>query len=131
MNQLSIDADGRVVFSSKDEVPDEQMQKRQQAVQSSARRRSAGNDDQMDTGDVSELPGDSNGEEDDEPDVDGEVDINRLGELFFSDMGLLDSLDICPTFKDFSIGETDTKLALPLMNLDNWRDLRSGRWRQL
>ncbi|KAJ4297168.1 hypothetical protein N0V88_004086 [Collariella sp. IMI 366227] len=118
LNHLMIDSQGRIVFDSSDDAAD--------AAEEASRTRRRGDGEDMD--------GDE-GEEDysvadreltpvleqpEEEDV--EIDVAGLGAMFFPDLHMLDSMDVCPSLKTFDLGDPSGSLDIPfLREMDDWR----------
>lgn len=48
-----------------------------------------------------------------------EIDLTNLANKFFPDLSTLDQLDICPSMKNFKLGDPTAALSIPLLNADN------------
>ena len=114
LNHLAIDAQGRIVFDSSDDAGDAT------AEGDRTRRKSDGNPDEALEGD---LPPEEAAEqtimEDEEA---AEIDISSLGVRFFPDLVQLDDQDICPSLKNFDLGDPAGSLDIPFLKApDDWR----------
>lgn len=50
------------------------------------------------------------------------IDIGSLGAKFFPNLGKLDKQDICPSLKNFNLGDPEGSLDIPLLKTpENWR----------
>ena len=108
LNHLAIDSTGRIVFDSSDDAGDAN------AEGDSTKRRSDVESTEQDA-DVSEA-----GTE--QPDLTSEVkqssiDIDGLGFKFFPNLGVLDEQDICPSLKNFDLGNPAGSLDIPFLKL--------------
>ncbi|KAG9238321.1 putative condensin complex subunit 2 [Amylocarpus encephaloides] len=114
LNHLSIDSQGRIVFDSSDDAGDA-------TGEGSATRRKSDEalaDDDSDPGsmDDSQVEG---GQEEEE---DVEIDIGALGAKFFSDLGILNERDICPSLKNFDLGDPSGSMDIPFLKApEDWR----------
>ena len=106
LNHLVIDSNGRIVFDSSDDIED----------------RSAGEDPQSGLLDsAQEL---TKGVE---PQAD-DVDIASLGSRFFPDVSRLDTQDICPSLKNFNLGDPEGSLSVPSLKApDGWREKENNQ----
>ncbi|KAF1914826.1 condensin complex subunit 2/barren [Ampelomyces quisqualis] len=92
LNHLSIDAKGRIVFDSSDDANDAT------AEENSATPAS-----------------------EDPPAEDVEIDIAGLASKYFPDLARLDMQDICPSMKEFDLGDVDGSMDLPFLKApDDW-----------
>ena len=100
LNHLAIDGKGRIVFDSSDDVQDASKESRQ------------------DSEVITELPEEE--EEASQEDVD--IDISGLGAKFFPDLARLDEQDICPSLKNFDLGDANASLDIPFLKAsEDWR----------
>lgn len=100
LNHLSIDAQGRIVFDSSDDAND---------ASSSGPKETDADAEQVDESTVNAT---KIVEEDDE---DVEIDIGALGSKFFPNLAILDTQDVCPTLKDFDLGDLAGTLDIPFL----------------
>ncbi|KAI9772235.1 MAG: hypothetical protein M1840_000984 [Geoglossum simile] len=120
LNHLSIDAQGRIVFDSSDDARDgnEEVGQGKQSV-----------DDQVTAVDEKELEtreGEEGGDASSGEEEDAEVDIASLREKFLPDLNRLDSQDICPSLKNFDIGDPAGSLDIPFLKApDDWKQERN------
>ncbi|KEY70617.1 hypothetical protein S7711_02221 [Stachybotrys chartarum IBT 7711] len=120
LNHLMIDAQGRIVFDSTDDAVDDAATSKKNAGEQD-------DDDAIDP-DLSQVDDktlDTLQEEDedykDDP-ADVEIDLATLGQRFFSDLSLLEDLDICPSLKNFDLGNPSGSMDIPfLKGPDDWR----------
>lgn len=114
LNHLAIDSNGRIVFDSSDDVEDAS------AEADGARRNSgavAGDDGEDEALEV-------NTKEEDSPTQaqTKDIDIGTLGAKFFSDLARLDEQDICPSLKNFDLGDPAGSLDVPFLKApEDWR----------
>ncbi len=116
-----IDSQGRIVFDSSDDADD--------AAQAASKSRKGpdGEDIEGEEGeegfsladrDLTPVPEEAEEEEDDV-----EIDVGGLGARFFPDLGLLDSMDVCPSLKTFDLGDPSGSLDIPFLRApEDWRD---------
>ena len=111
LNHLTIDANGRIVFDSSDDVED--------ATAEIGKAES--NEDEG-------APGggaiDSAAETDQSH---TDIDIKSLGARFFPNLTLLDGQDICPSLKDLDLGEGSGSLDIPFRKApEEWKTANSN-----
>lgn len=104
LNHLAIDGHGRIVFDSSDDAGDA-------TAEDTARRESGGAEGQETEEDE---------KADSERDIatksqDKEIDIDSLGLRFFPNLGRLDEQDICPSLKNFDLGDPNGSLDIPFL----------------
>ena len=109
LNHLSIDSEGRIVFDSSDDAKD-----------------ATANGDQS-TGEVDAVDSPLEALEVEEnksipdPVEDADIDLSFLATKFFPDLSILDSQDICPSIKTFTLGSAD--MTLPFAKApEDWRE---------
>ncbi|KAL8791299.1 MAG: hypothetical protein Q9195_005988 [Heterodermia aff. obscurata] len=111
LNHLAIDGHGRIVFDSSDDAGDA-------TAEDTVRRESGGAEAQETEEDVK---ADSEQESAIKP-QDKEIDIDSLGLRFFPDLGRLDEQDICPSLKNFDLGDPNGSLDIPFLKApEEWR----------
>ncbi|KAH0536263.1 hypothetical protein FGG08_006842 [Glutinoglossum americanum] len=122
LNHLSIDAQGRIVFDSSDDA-------RNISEETERRRRSSNRDNKIaedgdgdaDTDYDSELK-----EAETEGEEAAEIDVVSLGAKFFPDLNRLDNQDICPSLKNFDLGDMAGSLDIPFLKApEDWRQERN------
>lgn len=108
LNHLSIDSEGRIVFDSSDDANDA-------------------------TTDAEDIRGEDSQKPSPEDEVkppkteSAEIDLHALGSLFFPDMSILDEHDICPSLKNFDLGDPAGSLNIPfLKSPEDWRQERNA-----
>ncbi|KAK4659121.1 hypothetical protein QC762_107410 [Podospora pseudocomata] len=120
LNHLMIDSQGRIVFDSSDDAND--------ASTSRTRKKKAeeggvegGEDEGMDGSMQDQEDTEMPEEEEDEGDI--EIDVVGLGQRFFPDLSRLDEMDVCPSLKEFDIGDPSGSLDIPFLRApEDWRD---------
>ena len=106
LNHLAIDSTGRIVFDSSDDAGDAI------AEGDNTKRSNAREVGERDAGvnefrtERSEVPMEF------KP---SDIDINALGIKFFSDLRVLDEQDICPSLKNFDLGNPAGSLDIPFL----------------
>lgn len=111
LNHLSIDASGRIVFDSSDDAGDA-------TVEGDIMRK-----------DCDTLPEDEYVKALLPEKLDSlprfqefEIDVNALGLKFFPDLAKLDNQDICPSLKNFDLGDPVGSFDIPFLKApDDWR----------
>ncbi|PBP24030.1 barren protein [Diplocarpon rosae] len=115
LNHLAIDSQGRIVFDSSDDAGDA-------SGEGQGRRRKddvAEEEEEMEPDPMAETT--AGYLEDDEEDV--EIDIGALGAKFFPGLAILDEQDICPSLKNFDLGDPSGSMDIPFLKAP-------GDWRQ-
>jgi condensin complex subunit 2 len=117
LNHLAIDSQGRIVFDSSDDAGDA-------SGEGQATRRK---DDALK--EEEELEPDSMVDttvkeaEDDDEDV--EIDVGALGTKFFPNLDRLEEHDICPSLKNFDLGDPSGSMDMPFLKApEDWRQDR-------
>lgn len=111
MNHLAIDGQGRIVFDSSDDVD----------------ATAEADDDREKTAEPegSKSPAPRPTTTDSSDDF-LDVDIASLGARFFPDLDLLAEQDICPSLKDFDLGDPSGSLEIPFLRApEDWRQDKS------
>ena len=114
LNHLAIDSNGRIVFDSSDDAEDAS------GEGDSTRRKSGA------------IEGDSGKDENVDPDNQDQstvvqsptkdIDIASLGAKFFPNLDILDEQDICPSLKNFDLGDPAGSLDIPFLKApEDWR----------
>lgn len=111
LNHLTIDAHGRIVFDSSDDAGDA-------TAEENTRRKSDGTTDDVHSEhdeEPSEVrPGTTNTNKD--------IDLESLATKFFPDLERLDEQDICPSLKNFDLGDPTGSLDIPFLKApEDWR----------
>ncbi|RYP49743.1 hypothetical protein DL768_004612 [Monosporascus sp. mg162] len=116
LNHLMIDNQGRIVFDSSDDANDASAE-----VIKPRRREDANPDDGEEAEDEPEatMTEDQPAAEEEE---DVEIDIAALGAKFFPDLSRLDEQDICPSLKNFDLGNPSGSLDLPFLRAPEQED---------
>ncbi|KAK7431067.1 hypothetical protein QQZ08_002348 [Neonectria magnoliae] len=112
LNHLMIDSQGRIVFDSSDDTGDT-------ATLGKKKQHEMGEDeeDEVDEAQEEEAPAE---EVDDEADV--QIDVGALGSKFLPDLHLLDELDVCPSLKNFDLGDPSGSMDIPFLKApEDWR----------
>ncbi|GKT42055.1 condensin complex subunit 2 [Colletotrichum spaethianum] len=115
LNHLMIDAQGRIVFDSSDDVGDAHTSKTRKK-NDEAEDEDNEDSDMQDASAIQEEP------EQEENTEDVEIDLGALGAKFFSDLGRLDELDVCPSLKNFDLGNPSGSMDIPFLRApEDWR----------
>ncbi|KAL8874099.1 MAG: hypothetical protein Q9174_000535 [Haloplaca sp. 1 TL-2023] len=103
LNHLSIDSEGRIVFDSSDDANDAT---------------AAAEDTSTENSSEADLKNDAEKRQVEST----EIDIHALGSLFFPDISLLDEHNICPSLKNFELGDPAGSLDIPFLKApEDWR----------
>ncbi|EEQ34531.1 hypothetical protein McanMca71_002492 [Microsporum canis] len=106
LNHLSIDGQGRIVFDSSDDA--------NATADSEAQNK---NNEEGGSKSPSPRPGTSDSNDDYL-----DVDIRGLAERFFPNLDALSDHDICPSLKDFDLGDPSGSLEIPFLRApEDWR----------
>ncbi|EXJ64894.1 hypothetical protein A1O7_01233 [Cladophialophora yegresii CBS 114405] len=117
LNHLSIDSDGRIVFDSSDDAGDAALSGEKINQQEQTHDSEAAESQQKDSNTSTE---EDQGAIDEEGD---EIDLPSLATKFFPDLSLLDSQDICPSMKTFTLGDPSGSLDIPFLKApDDWKE---------
>ena len=119
LNHLAIDSTGRILFDSSDDSGDTS------AAADTARRKSPGtigNDGkEVMIEDIEAEPAVSM----QKSPID--IDIGSLGARFFPDLTRLDDQDICPSLKNFDLGDLSGSLDIPFLKAqEDWRQEKNS-----
>lgn len=123
LNHLMIDSHGRIVFDSSDDAGDAADQKKDEELTEE--------DDVEDLdGDISQLQTSVEAlrideaepePEDDEQDV--EIDLSGLRQRYFPDLSRLEEFDVCPSLKNFELGDPSGSMDIPFLKAaEDWRN---------
>ncbi|KAI8228267.1 Condensin complex subunit 2 [Colletotrichum sp. SAR 10_77] len=112
LNHLMVDAQGRIVFDSSDDVGD--------AHTSKTRKKDTAADQDEEEG--TPEPSMVEEPEPEEETEDVEIDLGSLGSKFFPELNILDELDVCPSLKTFDLGNPSGSLDIPFLRApEDWR----------
>ncbi|EER41957.1 condensin complex component cnd2 [Histoplasma capsulatum var. duboisii H88] len=117
LNHLSIDGTGRIVFDSSDDAcdatPDGDWNPRKDGREGTA---------ETDAPPSPSPAPQTNGWDDENV----EIDLGPLANKFFSNLDSLDEQDICPSLKDFDLGDPSGSIDIPFLRApDDWRQDKS------
>ncbi|KKK24121.1 hypothetical protein P175DRAFT_0441195 [Aspergillus ochraceoroseus IBT 24754] len=114
LNHLSIDSHGRIVFDSSDDATEESSKDADDARQDS--------EEPERSGSSTPQPPPAKQARTDIFEDDMEIDITPLASQFFPDLERLDAQDICPSLKNFDLGDPSGSLDIPLLKApEEWR----------
>lgn len=117
LNHLSIDSQGRIVFDSSDDAGDAS------AEGKGRQRRGEAIEEAEETPEPDSMLDNTAKLEDDDEDV--EIDIASLGAKFFPNLDRLEDQDICPSLKNFDLGDPSGSMDIPFLKApDDWRQER-------
>jgi condensin complex subunit 2 len=114
LNHLAIDSQGRIVFDSSDDAGDasgegQGTRRKNNAIAEEEEMEP----DSMENSTITEL-------NDDEEDV--EIDVGALGARFFPNLDKLEEQDICPSLKNFDLGDASGSMNIPFLKApEDWR----------
>jgi condensin complex subunit 2 len=113
LNHLAIDSQGRIVFDSSDDAGDA-------SGEGSATRRK---DDAIQEEEIEpDSMVDTTLKEAKEEEEDIEIDVGALGAKFFPNLELLEEQDICPSLKNFDLGDPSGSMDIPFLKApEDWR----------
>lgn len=114
LNHLSIDGQGRIVFDSSDDALDA-------TAEAEAKKR--GETEERETEEPGSAPPAENEEKDEADEGSAEIDLAPLASRFFPDLARLDEQDICPSLKNFDLGDPSGSLDIPFLKApEDWRN---------
>jgi len=109
LNHLAIDSNGRIVFDSSDDIEDGMADR-----DNSRRDDGTAEDEEKDQKALVE-------------EKDTDVDLIALGAKFFPDLAKLDEQDICPSLRNFDLGDPAGSLDVPFLKApEDWRQGRDS-----
>ncbi|KAJ8069805.1 hypothetical protein OCU04_000221 [Sclerotinia nivalis] len=116
LNHLSIDSKGRIVFDSSDDAGDASAEGRGRR-----RKDDAIEEDQEEVIESANVTlKDDENEDEDQDDV--EIDVEALGIKFFPNLDFLEEQDICPSLKNFDLGDPSGSMDIPFLKApEDWR----------
>lgn len=134
LNHLAIDSQGRIVFDSSDDADKESGKdagNEQESAEDADTAADAETAEDMETADSTEPeqrgtpnPGQS---QDNTFEENMEIDVAPLASRFFPEMDRLDEQDICPSLKNFDLGDPSGSLDIPLLKApEDWRNEKSN-----
>lgn len=107
LNHLAIDSDGRIVFDSSDDSGDA-------TAAETTRIESQENTTNSEESHIHEQQSPEPKETD--------IDLASLTSKFFPDLSILEEQDICPSLKNFSLGDPSSSLEIPFLKApEEWR----------
>ncbi|RAH69013.1 condensin subunit BRN1 [Aspergillus aculeatinus CBS 121060] len=116
LNHLSIDGQGRIVFDSSDDA----------AAATEANSKDA-DDQEAESQEPESPPSPSSARKTADTMFEDsmEIDMTPLAERFFPNLDLVDNQDICPSLKNFDLGDPSGSLDIPFLKAsDDWRHER-------
>lgn len=117
LNHLSIDSKGRIVFDSSDDAGDASGEGRGRR-----RKDDAIEEDEEETLESANVTLKDNQDEEEEDGDDVEIDVEALGVKFFPNLDFLQEQDICPSLKNFDLGDPSGSLDIPFLKApEDWR----------
>ena len=114
LNHLAIDSQGRIVFDSSDDAGDASGEGQATRRKNDTMQEEEETEPDPYADSIIKIP------EDDEEDV--EIDVEALGARFFSNLDRLDEQDICPSLKNFDLGDPSGSMDIPFLKApEDWR----------
>ena len=116
LNHLAIDAHGRIVFDSSDDAGDA-------TAEGEEPRRLSNGKTTEETGMSERMEVDPDQRPAAERQQQGtDIDIGTLGSKFFPDLDTLDDQHICPSLKNFDLGDSSCAMDIPFLKVpEDWR----------
>ena len=109
LNHLAIDSSGRIVFDSSDDAEDA-------TAEADTARRESGIGVRDESANMAATGA-----------LGVEIDIDTLGSRFFPDLAKLDDQDICPSLKNFDLGDPAGSIDIPFLKTqEDWRQGRQN-----
>lgn len=121
LNHLMIDSQGRIVFDSSDDSDETALQTKEEADVT------LDEDDEEGIEEATQLQLQSEATqtmdtaaEEDSDDV--EIDLVSLGRRYFPDLSRLDEFDVCPSLKNFDLGDPSGSMDIPFLKApEDWK----------
>ncbi|KAK8143018.1 hypothetical protein G3M48_007834 [Beauveria asiatica] len=131
LNHLMIDSQGRIVFDSSDDTDATGLTSDKKAEEGAEA--DLDQDEENLESDISQLQSDVEAlriveaeQEDDPQDI--EIDLTGLRQRYFPNLSRLDELDVCPSLKDFELGDASGSMDIPFLKApEDWRGDEDGR----
>ncbi|KAG6102608.1 hypothetical protein E4U30_003826 [Claviceps sp. LM220 group G6] len=125
LNHLMIDSQGRIVFDSSDDAGDVAPTEKKDEDDEDSFSDDANITAQLEHEPLEKkrkVPGEEEEQEqEEEPAV--EIDLMSLGQKFLPSLSLLDELDVCPSLKNFDLGDASGSMDIPFLKApEDWRD---------
>jgi condensin complex subunit 2 len=110
LNHLAIDGVGKIVFDSSDDAVDD------------STKTAEGDRDESEEPESQGEKAQPSQQASDTFEDDTEIDLTSLAAQFFPDLDRIDDQDVCPSLKNFSLGDPSGSLDLPLLKApEEWR----------
>ena len=114
LNHLAIDSNGRIVFDSSDDTEDASGEGDSTRGKSGAVEGVSSKDENLDLENQDQGTAIQPSTKD--------IDIASLGAKFFPNLDILDEQDICPSLKNFDLGDPAGSLDIPFLKApEDWR----------
>ena len=114
LNHLSIDSQGRIVFDSSDDAGDASAEGKGTRRKNDGLEEDEEAEPEVDEG-ITLMP-----IEEEEEDV--EIDVGALGARFFPNLDILEEQDVCPSLKNFDLGDPSGSMDIPFLKApEDWR----------
>lgn len=117
LNHLAIDGQGKIVFDSSDDAVDDSAKTAEGDRQESEDPDTQA-EEQLQNEDKAKIAQQASETFEDDPNL----DLATLANQFFPDLDYLDEQDICPSLKNFNLGDPNGSLDIPLLKAsEEWR----------
>lgn len=114
LNHLAIDSQGRIVFDSSDDAGDATAEGQHRRRKNNTAEDEDENVEPEESEEVTVVPP--------EEEEDVEIDVSALGTRFFPNLDILDEQDVCPSLKNFDLGDPSGSLDIPFLKApEDWR----------
>jgi condensin complex subunit 2 len=111
LNHLMIDAQGRIVFDSSDDAGD-----------TSDKNNDGTGDDADDAEELDNSAIDATKQLEEEAGQSALIDVQALGAKFFPDLDRIDELHVCPSLRNFELGDPSGSMDIPFLKApEDWK----------
>ncbi|KAJ5975285.1 hypothetical protein N7481_008992 [Penicillium waksmanii] len=118
LNHLAIDGQGRIVFDSSDDAVDDSAKTDEGDRQDSEDHDAQAEEQLQNEDNKANIIQKASETFEDDPNL----DLTTLANQFFPDLDYLDEQDICPSLKNFNLGDPNGSLDIPLLKApEEWR----------
>lgn len=125
LNHLMIDSEGRIVFDSSDDAANDDDLEKNRDEEIEYGEDEDGEEDGTVLRDETLQAELLQQEEEDEANV--EIDLHSIRQVFFPDLNMLEELEVCPSLKNFDLGDPSGSTDIPFLKApDDWRDHDKG-----
>ncbi|OAA77821.1 condensin complex component cnd2 [Akanthomyces lecanii RCEF 1005] len=131
LNHLMIDSQGRIVFDSSDDTDATDLSGDKKAEEEAEV--DLDEDEENLESEISQLQSNvealriEEAEQEDDP-QDIEIDLTGLRQRYFPDLSRLEEFDVCPSLKNFELGDPSGSMDIPFLKApEDWRGDEDGR----